>query len=313
MDENEVGFKTTMLLIEHFGYQPISVIDDIINVINEIMYRCTEQLEQTLINQKVSIDKRLEQEKRQRKEREIKDDIIVDMNNDDEKSNSNSKSKYSIEDIQVGTATLESFLEHTINKNFDKFEVYSLRNVFKLPEDLVVGGYVRLKHHEGLYVVNNVDEKDKELTERLLETVNKIKYQTELNKLLSESLKKYQTLLKMSKFIKSKLNSLIAGNDTSIENKKLIATITPLSDTLLYLITQIRNMNNKVNELKNSVNDDTLRLSILKESKEEQELNIRINEMVERILKKPPTLSTLADVDDAKARELVGFFTSGTK
>ena len=40
---------------------------------------------------------------------------------------------------------LETLLESTIDKNFDKLEIYTLRNVLTVPEDLVP--WVRLEHY----------------------------------------------------------------------------------------------------------------------------------------------------------------------
>ena len=40
---------------------------------------------------------------------------------------------------------LETLLENTIDKNFDKLEIYTLRNVLTVPEDLVP--WVRLEHY----------------------------------------------------------------------------------------------------------------------------------------------------------------------
>ncbi|GAV29738.1 hypothetical protein PMKS-003240 [Pichia membranifaciens] len=80
----------------------------------------------------------MEEAANERQRQQRSDDIIVDANS----SKSKEEKPYSVEDIQTGTATLESLLEHSINRNFDKFEVYALRNVFTLPEDLVSRGHI---------------------------------------------------------------------------------------------------------------------------------------------------------------------------
>lgn len=41
---------------------------------------------------------------------------------------------------------LETLLEATVDKAFDKFEIYVLRNILTVPEDLL--GWIRLKHYE---------------------------------------------------------------------------------------------------------------------------------------------------------------------
>lgn len=40
---------------------------------------------------------------------------------------------------------LETLLESTVDKSFDKFEIYVLRNILTVEED--VGGWVRLGHY----------------------------------------------------------------------------------------------------------------------------------------------------------------------
>lgn len=45
--------RTTLLLTEHLGYPPISLIDDIINAVNELMYKCTQAMEKYLLERHV--------------------------------------------------------------------------------------------------------------------------------------------------------------------------------------------------------------------------------------------------------------------
>lgn len=49
-------------------------------------------------------------------------------------------------ELEFGMAQLETLLENSVDRNFDAFELYVLRNVFNVPED--VDGYLRLKHHQ---------------------------------------------------------------------------------------------------------------------------------------------------------------------
>lgn len=277
MNEEQIQLNSTRLLTEHFGFQPITVIDDIINVINEIMYRCTEQLEQILINQKVQLDEATKEKILQQKN----DDVILD--DDADNNNSSNREKYTIEDIQTGTATLESYLEHSINRNFDKFEIYALRNVFNIPEDLISGGYIRLKHHEGLEIFDNVSSRDHSLSQEMIETIRKIRYQVELNKVLCDELPKLEKLSKLSKLIKFRLQPFIDNESNSIENRKKLAKLTPLNDTLLFLATQLRNTCDKVNSIKKSIDDEALEEKFSRKSEEEEQLNQRINIIIQKV------------------------------
>ena len=51
-------------------------------------------------------------------------------------------------EIKNGMHQLETLLGTLIDKNFDKFEIYVLRNVLNVPEGLV--GWIRLPHHKVL-------------------------------------------------------------------------------------------------------------------------------------------------------------------
>ena len=49
-------------------------------------------------------------------------------------------------EIENGVHQLETLLQATVDRNFDKLEIYVLRNVLSVPSDLVA--WVRLKHYE---------------------------------------------------------------------------------------------------------------------------------------------------------------------
>lgn len=277
---DSVDLKTTRLLTEHLGYQPIAVIDDIINVINEIMYRSTEQLEQILITQQVKTDK---------------DNVGR------------------IQEIKTGTATLESFLEHTINTNFDKFEVYALRNVFTIPPELVAGGYVRLKHHRMLSLDDgDVGEKDAQVTQDILDTVREINYQIKLNEELNGCVARLSTLLKLSRRIRMKLRPFTLTPGSSTQEKKLLAQISPLNNSLRFLITQVRSTYEKLNKTKGLLADSSLVERFTAGPREEQELHDRINVLLSRTHAKaarPSSSSLLAALPPDEAERLADFFT----
>ena len=241
----DIEVRTTQLLIEHFGYKPISVIDDIINAINEIMYKCTEQLEQIFVDQKLQLDK----ERASKKSNDMEDDIIVD-DVVEEKS-------YTIEDIRIGTATLESLLEHNINKNFDKFEVYALRNVFTLPENLIEEGYIRLRHHKSLNIDDENDgnqtisQIESNINNKIERITQEIEYQRELQKVLTQSLIKFKKILALSKIIRWKLEMFM-------KNEQIVSNVMPIKDTILYLAKQTRETCQRMLSQKDELKDEEL-------------------------------------------------------
>lgn len=50
------------------------------------------------------------------------------------------------QEIEDGLHKLETLLESTVDKNFDRFEIYVLRNILSVPDDLA--SWIRLSHYE---------------------------------------------------------------------------------------------------------------------------------------------------------------------
>ena len=110
------------LLTEHFRYTPLALIDDIINAVNTIVYRAIEAIETGLLNIPPH---------------------TLGFSNSTAKNDENSQAA---DEIEHGVHQLETLLEATVDKAFDKFEIYTLRNIMTVPEDLVP--WIRLKHYE---------------------------------------------------------------------------------------------------------------------------------------------------------------------
>ncbi|KAF2749446.1 hypothetical protein M011DRAFT_493141 [Sporormia fimetaria CBS 119925] len=135
--------QENMLLTEHFTWPPISLIDEIINSINECLYRLTTHLETSLASQDPSIlgfADRASAEKRT---------PTVDP--------ATGKAIYpeAALEIEEGILKLETLMENAVDKNFDKLEIWTLRNVFSLGrgkggEDAELGSWMRLGHYENI-------------------------------------------------------------------------------------------------------------------------------------------------------------------
>lgn len=50
------------------------------------------------------------------------------------------------DEIENGVHRLETLLEATVDKTFDRFEIFTLRNILTVPDDLT--GWMRLAHYE---------------------------------------------------------------------------------------------------------------------------------------------------------------------
>ncbi|RYP32072.1 hypothetical protein DL767_005426 [Monosporascus sp. MG133] len=126
----------TELLTEHFGYPPVSLIDDIINSVNILAERALNSVEQGLLNAPPSALGFKANNKQQRPR-------------DTAAGEAADPAEAAKDEIEAGTHQLETLLCASIDRNFDKFEIYVLRNILCVrPAD--VRDWIRLSHYEGL-------------------------------------------------------------------------------------------------------------------------------------------------------------------
>ncbi|EUC45671.1 hypothetical protein COCMIDRAFT_94965 [Bipolaris oryzae ATCC 44560] len=152
--------QENMLLTEHFTWPPISLIDDIINAVNEVLYRCTDSFETGLASADPALlgfaDLYASQGRTPQK--------------DEDGNNVYPEARLEIEE---GVLKLETLMENAVDKNFDKLEIWTLRNVFALGrgkgEDEGLGDWVRLGHYENL----QPPSKDTTLTPEFLYTLRR--------------------------------------------------------------------------------------------------------------------------------------------
>ena len=107
-----------------------SLIDDIINAVNIIVYQAIEALETCLL---------------QVPPRELGFPRSHDSPGNAAAKGS-SESLDSTAEIENGVHQLETLLEATVDKAFDKFEIWTLRNILTIPDELAP--HVRLGHYE---------------------------------------------------------------------------------------------------------------------------------------------------------------------
>ncbi|KAJ9621388.1 uncharacterized protein PV06_04801 [Exophiala oligosperma] len=120
----------TSLLTEHLQYTPLSLIDDIINSVNNFVYQGVGSLETGLLStppEKLGFK------------------ATTATGADGAEENEFPEAK---QEIEEGLHKLETLLNSTVDKNFDKFEIYVLRNILSVPADLV--NWVRLSHYQNI-------------------------------------------------------------------------------------------------------------------------------------------------------------------
>lgn len=195
--------RSTSILTEHLGYPPISLVDDIINAVNEIMYKCTAAMEKYLL----------------------------------------SKSKIGEEDygeeIKSGVAKLESLLENSVDKNFDKIELYVLRNVLRIPEEYLDANVFRLENQKDLVIVDENELKKSE--EKLREKVNDVELAFKKNEMLLKRVTKVKRLLFTIRGFKQKLNELLKCKD-DVQLQKILESLKPIDDTMTLLTDSLRKL-----------------------------------------------------------------------
>ncbi|KAF9768732.1 hypothetical protein IL306_013931 [Fusarium sp. DS 682] len=118
------------LLTEHFGYPPVSLLDDIINTVNVLADRALDSVERLLLS--------------------IPPQSLGFSNKHASKDGTPAlpPDEAAKLEIEHGTHQLETLLNASIDKNFDLFELYTMRNILTVrPIDQP---YMRLAHYEGL-------------------------------------------------------------------------------------------------------------------------------------------------------------------
>lgn len=190
--------EETAILTEHLGFPPIVLIDDIINSVNNVMFKCTQGIEKYL----------------------TKNSTIDQID-------------YSTE-ILTGVSQLESILEQSVDKNFDKFELYTLRNIFHIPSKYIQTGTFRLEGQENVKVI------DKDIRKNTIEEENdkilEIQQLIQENKQICEKIRKAKDLQKKVSNFKILIQKIIECVDTEDESiKSILKSVQPIDKTMQVL------------------------------------------------------------------------------
>ena len=122
---------TTELMTEHLQYAPLTLIDDVINSANAILYQAMDAYETYLRDTLIP---------------SIPSSTASKSKAFDLDAPEDSERETLFKELEFGMAQVETLLENAVDRNFDAFELYVLRNVFNVPED--VDGFLRLGHHQ---------------------------------------------------------------------------------------------------------------------------------------------------------------------
>lgn len=199
--------RATEILTEHLEAPPIALIDDIINAVNGVMYKCTQGVETYLKHKQ-------DQELNKRDTNTVLNSIgIIDQ-----------------DEIEVGTAKLETLLENSVDKNFDKLELYALRNILTIPSELINEGRFKLKHQEGVKFTKDAEENSVRLDLEIMEMFKEVELQIYIKKNLIKQIKKSKLIITQLKEYKEAIKFI--SSNPSIES------VSQLNETFYYVITQ---------------------------------------------------------------------------
>ncbi|KAL4956008.1 Mis12 protein-domain-containing protein [Aspergillus filifer] len=187
---------TTSLLTEHFSYTPL--VNDIINSINNLIYQAISSLESGLLSTPAE---------RLGFAHANNGSTIPDTDED-----GNVVYPEAQLEIENGLHQLETLLEATVDKAFDKFEIFVLRNIFRVPDDLM--GWIRLKHYENISLNPSPDAPT---VDTILALRQKLQETKKLNRALKQESARNEVMIAQLKVILSA--SQTSEKETKGENQ----------------------------------------------------------------------------------------------
>ncbi|KAI3404484.2 hypothetical protein KGF56_002676 [Candida oxycetoniae] len=242
--------RTAALVTEHFGFSPIKIVDDVINAIDSITIKGVEAFEK----------------------------FLLDLH-----SEGKFPSEVTVDDIHKGTAKLESLIQNKIDFSFDKYELYCLRNIFNIPQNLVNKGLVRLKHHErtDFSGIKGKHQAKLEFDREVTKLYDKIEVELYQRKIIKLQINKAEKIVKYLSFIRDNLSVLneketiqrntgerseLVLHDSHQQNssavvsiKEIYQNLEPIAQTMEFLHRQLHEIMTNVESLSRRLDDDIAR------------------------------------------------------
>jgi len=119
------------LLSEHFGYTPLTLVDDVINSVNELVFGAVMSVENALF--------KMEPESLGFK-------TAPGMIRDVDDNGKLMLTEEEMGELQNGLHQLETLWTDAVDEAFDKWEIYAMRNIMVVDPNLVP--WVQLAHHK---------------------------------------------------------------------------------------------------------------------------------------------------------------------
>lgn len=200
---------STTLLTEHLRYTPLTLLDDIINTVNELIARAVDAAEEGLLAadpNALGFTKKYEgangvasgeEKSTEEKEGRVKEDIRSE--------------------IEEGCHRLETLLESNVDRNFDKLEIYVLRSVLSVPGELVP--WVRLGHYEGLKLSSKMNGMERD-GEKSLEGIRRLRRKVQETRRLQTALRRQ---VERNEVLLGQLRGLIASSPEGVKAEEMSA------------------------------------------------------------------------------------------
>jgi len=211
--------KEKALLTELFGYTPLTLLDDIINTVNEVNYQALNAIEEGLKQQPAA-----------QLGFQLSEEEITGLATDEATQAALDKKKN--DEIDNGMVKLETLLNSTVDKDFDKFEIYAFRNILTIGGDTdpELVDYITLDHYKNLDL--NAAEK------------SPTKEEVEMQEKRLRELKKLNNLLKAKELEQANTLNAVKG----VEEK--LSFLTKTSEDVKYTAAQLPQLRELLGELK---------------------------------------------------------------
>lgn len=196
-----------VLITEHLTFPPLSLIDDIINTANALLYKSVSAME-TLF-------------------RSLPPEVLPE------------------EEVESGIHKFETLLESAVDRNFDAFELFVLRNVVTVPPELV--GWLRLAHHDGIDLTTaavgpGAEGAEEELDDEL----------ARVRKTYAAALRVQEALVRERALVdrQARLLEKHAAELAFIETAAKAAEVAPIRDNADFLRDQVRALRGGLDEVR---------------------------------------------------------------
>lgn len=198
-------------------------------------------------------------------------------------------------EIDAGIIQLESLLNNIVDKDFDKFEIYTLRNILAVGhEEESLARWVRLEHYKNL----ELDSSTTNITpEELLQQRRKVQETAKLNAMLKAEEARNQAVIAQLRHLTGQSDTSQPASSTTdgaiapfsflTSSPHTSTTAQPLSQNLQYAIAQLPALRELLAQLKTSLSSlPAARQTRLDESSPEAKRRGYINTQSRRALDK---------------------------